>query len=364
MCDLVSILIPAYNAGKWIKQTINSVLSQTWPQKEIIIVNDGSVDETLAIAKTFESKSVKVVSQENRGASAARNRAYSFAQGEYIQWLDADDLLARNKISAQMKVAEKEQSSLTLYSSAHGVFHWRPQKARFKDDFLWQDLTPIQWMIKTFSYNLWMSPAVYLMNRKLAEKGGPWNEALSLNDDGEYFFRIISMSERVKFVREARSYYRLSGFGQLSMSASEKACESLFLSLDLSIRHLRSLEDSERTRRVSLAALQKSLYRFYPERAELVEKINALASELGGKLSAPNHGWKFDFVRSVFGWKTANWVMPALRKLKLSMIVKWDELLYRIALSSRSGNGVLKSCPSDEDQKSIDFNNLDRNAKE
>ncbi len=75
----VSILIPAFNAEKWIENTIRSAVAQTWEPKEIIIVDDGSTDRTLAIARQFESESVHVVSQKNAGAAAARNRAFSLS---------------------------------------------------------------------------------------------------------------------------------------------------------------------------------------------------------------------------------------------------------------------------------------------
>ena len=123
MSELVSILIPAYNAEKWISHTINSALSQTWKNKEIIIVDDGSCDNTFEIAKKFESDNVKVVSQENKGASSARNTAISYAQGSYIQWLDADDLLAPDKIAIQMSFAQRDSTKLILYSSPHGRFY-------------------------------------------------------------------------------------------------------------------------------------------------------------------------------------------------------------------------------------------------
>src|SRR5436309_10735842 len=89
---LVSILIPAYNAERWIADTVRSALAQTWPRREIIIVDDGSRDQTLQVAQQFASKNVSVVAQENQGASAARNKAFELCQGDYIQWLDADDL--------------------------------------------------------------------------------------------------------------------------------------------------------------------------------------------------------------------------------------------------------------------------------
>jgi glycosyltransferase involved in cell wall biosynthesis len=76
MKPLVSILIPAYNAEPWIADIIKSALNQTWPSKEIIIVDDGSCDQTLRVARQFASKAVSVVTQENQGASAARNNAF------------------------------------------------------------------------------------------------------------------------------------------------------------------------------------------------------------------------------------------------------------------------------------------------
>src|SRR6188768_4508586 len=106
MEPLVSILIPAYNAEEWIVETIDSALAQTWARKEIIIVNDGSRDQTLAVARRYESGNVKVVTQENQGAAATRNAAFGFSQGDYIQWLDADDLLAPVKVSSQVEVAK------------------------------------------------------------------------------------------------------------------------------------------------------------------------------------------------------------------------------------------------------------------
>src|SRR5882724_9638878 len=102
MLKLVSILVPVYNAEAFVAETIQSALDQTWPAKEIIAVDDGSTDKSREILKSFERQGIKVIEQENRGASAARNRALSDAQGEFIQFLDADDLLAPNKIEVQM----------------------------------------------------------------------------------------------------------------------------------------------------------------------------------------------------------------------------------------------------------------------
>jgi GT2 family glycosyltransferase len=77
MRPLVSILIPAFNAQNWIAETLESAIAQTWPEREIIVVDDGSTDQTLAIAKRFEPADVRIVTQKNQGAAAARNTAFS-----------------------------------------------------------------------------------------------------------------------------------------------------------------------------------------------------------------------------------------------------------------------------------------------
>jgi glycosyltransferase involved in cell wall biosynthesis len=98
--ELVSILIPAFNAENWKRDTMAPAVEQTW-RHEVIVVDDGSSDRTLEIANSFASRTVKVVTQPNCGACGARNTARSLAQGSYIQWLDADDLLHRERIARQ-----------------------------------------------------------------------------------------------------------------------------------------------------------------------------------------------------------------------------------------------------------------------
>jgi len=176
MEPLVSILIPAYNAEKWIAYSIASAVDQIWKRKEVIIVDDGSTDKTYEIAKKFESKSVKVIMQENRGAAAARNKAYSIAQGDYIQWLDADDLLAPDKISEQMKIAQSDRTGLVLYSSPYGKFYWRWEKAKFIKNDLWHNLSPLDWLVVGFTKAAWLSDNAWLVSRKISEKAGRWDE--------------------------------------------------------------------------------------------------------------------------------------------------------------------------------------------
>jgi glycosyltransferase involved in cell wall biosynthesis len=334
MQKLVSILIPAYNAEKWIADTVESVLAQTWQKKEIIIVDDGSTDNTLEIAMSYESKIVKVITQQNTGVCGTRNRALEVAQGDYIQWLDADDLLASDKISKQLNSVDGEGSPKVLLTSAWAKFYFNIKRAKFVPDALWQNLEPVEWIMTKFKNNVWMNPAVWLMSRQLADIAGPWDERLSISgdDDGEYICRVIAASEGVRFIPEARCYYRIGNAGSLdwNMGKSTEKCESLFLSLSLSINHLLSIENSERTRMACVKHLQTWLPSFYPERKELLSKMNSLAHQLGGSMTPPQISWKYSPIRIIFGWNTAMKAMHKWGKTKLLLNKNIDRLLHNI----------------------------------
>jgi len=331
MSPLVSILIPAYNAEEWIADTIRSALEQTWSRKEIIIVDDGSTDRTLSIARQFASGSVSVLTQPNQGASVARNKASSISQGDYLQWLDADDLLAPDKIEKQMQHVSASGSARTLYSSAWGLFAYRRNKAQFIATPLWEDLPAAEWLYRKLKLNLHMQPATWLVSRQLSAAAGPWDGRLSLDDDGEYFCRVLRASDGVRFVPEARVYYRSSGFSSLSsVDRSDKKLESLCLSLKLHVACLRSLEDSERTRAACVEYLQRWLVCFYPKRLDLAKELEELAASLGGRLTVPRLPWKYEWMRKTLGWDVARRAQVWVPRLRWSLVRSWDKTLFRM----------------------------------
>ena len=174
MQPLVSILIPAYNAQEWIVDTIKSAIAQSWSRTEVIVVNDGSTDRTLAVAQPFMSRGVTLVSQRNRGAAAARNLALSLSHGDYIQWLDADDLLERDKIARQMAVVERCRGARVLLSSEWARFLYRTSRAQFLATGLWCDLAPVEWLRRKLALNLHMQTATWLVSRALTDAAGLW----------------------------------------------------------------------------------------------------------------------------------------------------------------------------------------------
>jgi glycosyltransferase involved in cell wall biosynthesis len=328
MKPLVSILIPAYNAEGWIADTLRSAIAQTWPRKEIIVVDDGSSDRTLAVAQQFESAGVRVVTQKNQGAAAARNNALTLSQGDYTQWLDADDLLAPDKIAKQMEVAEECQSKRTLLSSAWGAFIYRHDRAKFVPTALWHDLSPVEWLLRKMQYNLHMQTATWLTSRELAQAAGPWNTSMLSDDDGEYFCRVILASDGIRFVSSSRVYYRSVGTLRLSyIGQSRKKVDALWGSMQLYVGYIRSLEDSPRTRAACVIYLQNWLLHFYPDRVDIVQQAQEIARNLGGELRAPSLSWKYSWMRAVFGWRFTKRTQLSLRSIRSELHRLYDRAL-------------------------------------
>ncbi len=342
MKPLVSILIPAYNAEKTIAETLESAIGQTWPHKEIIVVDDGSKDATVSVAREFGSK-VRVVARSNQGAAASRNDAFSLSQGDFIQWLDADDILVPDKIERQMHALCDSDRGRILLSSSWAHFYHRTRKARFIQTSLCQDLTPAEWLLRKNGENLHMQTATWLTSRELAEAAGPWDTRLISDDDGEYFCRVLLASQGTRFIAGTGVLYRNSPSSRLSyIGTSDKKKDAMLISIKLHIEYLRSLEDSERVRRACLTYMQKYFEVYYPDREDAVSDLQELARELGGSLREPRLRWKYQWMKPLFGWHVAKQAQMVLPGIKGSWVRAWDKALYALESKRAKKRTALK----------------------
>lgn len=338
MKQLVSILICAYNAEKTIAETLQSALAQTWPRKEIIVVNDGSKDRTPEIIRQF--KEVKLVSTENQGFCNAQNNAFKHAQGGYIQYLDADDLLAPDKIERQLAALRKIDNPRILASSPWAYFYHRTQGARFVNNSLCRDLSPVEWLLHKMGENLHMQNATWLVHRELAENVGPWDPNLHYDQDGEFFCRVLLASEGTCFVPGTGIYYRKSGSSSISyIGNSNKKKESLLVSMKLHVKYLLSLEDSPRTRSACVKYLQVWYPNFYLSRPDLAAELETLAVSLGGQLAPPELSWKYAWIQKALGWQTATAIQMNYNKLKTDLLRTCDKMASRLEGGARSPRG-------------------------
>jgi glycosyltransferase involved in cell wall biosynthesis len=326
---LVSILIPAYNAEPWIAECLASAVAQTWPRTEIIVVDDGSTDATVKIASSFSSDKVTVVAEPHRGAAAARNKALSLSRGDYIQWLDADDLLGPDKIELQLQLLEQFPSRRTLLSSAWGAFIYRQPHTTFIPTALWCDQSPLDWLSRKMEHNIYMQTGTWLVSRELTEEAGPWDTRLSYDDDGEYFCRVLLRSDGVRFAPSAKVHHRRRNPTRLSfIGRSHEKMSSAFQSVRSHVAYLRSLEDSERTRAICVRYLQNSLTIFHPDRPDLIQQARAMATELGGHLEAPRLSWKYAWIAALFGADMAKRAQVGLPVIRWSVIMFVDWVLF------------------------------------
>lgn len=306
MKPLVSIIIPCYNAEKWIAQTLESTLAQTWPNKEVIVVDDGSTDKTFAVLKRFEGSGAKIFSQKNKGQCFASNRAFRESKGELIKFFDADDLLNPENIELQVKRIDGDYDSIA--SSEWGRFYIGDISSyKSNPEDVWRDMAPVDWLVASWKRaQPMMQCAIFLIPRRIIEKSGLWDERLSLINDFDFITRVILASKEVKFTPGARLYYR-SGIagGSLSSIQSRKGAESAYLSIDLATRHLLGAEDSNRTRQVCANAYQGFIYSFYPYYRDLIQNAEQKVAELGGADITMPAGPIINIIARLFGWKIA-----------------------------------------------------------
>lgn len=334
MPKLVSILIPTHNSGEWVAETLFSALSQSYSQIEVVVVDDGSTDDTVGVIRNVRDSRIKLIEQAANGAAGARNKALSHAQGEYIQWLDSDDLLSTQKIERQVQAIEESGSPLTLASAPFRHFYYRKESGRSRATPLWRDCGPVEFLIESFERNAWMGTPSWLMSRELTLKTGNWNAALSMDDDGEYFCRAILASRGIKFVPDVEVYYRRRARSLSFLGNSDAKMESQLASVRLQIEALLSRRDDARTRRASVMHLQHHLGCFYPDRPDLVSQSEQLATALGGTLTFPRMPTHYRWIERTLGAAAAKGLQSNYNEIKVSLHRRWDWLLHRCAGSS------------------------------
>jgi glycosyltransferase involved in cell wall biosynthesis len=301
MTPRVSVLIPCHDAAPYIAETLDSVLRQTWTNIEVIVVDDGSRDRSPVIVEGFADRGVRLIRQPRRGAAAARNRAYEVSVGDFIQFLDADDLIDPDKIERQMSRLAGSRSAVA--SAEWGRFQGDPGATVFEPEANWEDLQPMEWLLRSRHDGQGMLfPALWLIPRGVAQDAGPWNESLSLGDDGEYFTRAVLAADRVLFCEGARCRYRSGIAGSLSGS---KNWESGFAVIELCERHVRARDDSQRARRAFALSWQHLAHACYPHDPIMAEKALARARALHPVTIGPDGGAAFKGLSRLLGWRSA-----------------------------------------------------------
>lgn len=317
MAPKVSILIPLYNNEAFIAETIKTGLNQTHTNFEIIIVDDGSTDKSYRIASSYKSELVKLYKQENKGACAARNHAFEKCSGDYIQYLDADDLLSPNKLEAQLKLFYQFGDNIVT-NCKWGRFKDNPELVKWEDQPINKDYNnPIDWLQDSWMGNGMAQTASWLTPRHLIEKAGPWDESLLINQDGEFFSRVLMNAKSLKYVNDCGVYYRtglLSSITQANKQSRAKA-ESL-LSSYCSYNRVLEITDKDEIKMALGNNYLNFLYQYHHLYPDLSQKAEILFRELGFTKMWPVGGSKFKFIAGFIGLKNSLEINTALKKIR------------------------------------------------
>src|SRR5258708_728209 len=197
---LVSILIAAYNAERYIKDAIDSALAQTYENFEVIVVDDGSRDKTGEIVKSYHDPRLRYIYQENRGIVGVRNRLFSEAKGEFWTYLDHDDIYLPDKVKAEAEFLLAHPEDAAVYCGMRYFFDGEPDKF-YQHIFTHYSGNVFEQLLD----KMLITNTAFMMRRSVFDKLGGYNAATGRVDDWEYFLRMSYAGYRIAFLDKERS---------------------------------------------------------------------------------------------------------------------------------------------------------------
>jgi glycosyltransferase involved in cell wall biosynthesis len=319
----VSIVIPCYNGERHLAETLESALASTGETVEVIVVDDGSTDGSRGIAARYASRGVRLIEGGHRGAGAARNAGIRVARGEFLQFLDADDLLSPDKIASQVAILRAAPRSVATCAWLQFTRDIRTASGGPRPTY--GNFTPLEYVLRAGDVGMMMHTAAWLVPRAVADAAGPWYAGepsaawpggVMPNDDAEYFTRVVLASEGVRFSPQGRSYYRGMLWGSLSKRRDAAAHRGRVHAMDLITRRLLAFEDSPRVRRACANHYQRLIHRFYPMTPDLLAAAEQRVRELGGSdLRPPQLRGRAAAVARLIGWRNLGRLRQAFQDL-------------------------------------------------
>lgn len=222
----VSVIIPTYNSGQMVTQALESVLAQTFPASEIIVVDDGSTDDSSRSLQPFLGR-IRYISQHNQGASAARNRGIQECQGDLIAFLDADDFWHPRKLELQMHVLSRRPEVGLLGTS---TFEWPTSTIPTIDRSPLESTVPMRWeqfVLKTLLY-----PSTVVTRRSVLQEAGGFDIGLRCSEDRDLWLRIAELSQVAKLDLPLTGYRFVPGSLSQQLDALKDGGEKLLRKLD------------------------------------------------------------------------------------------------------------------------------------
>lgn len=310
---LVSILIPLYNAEKYIEETITKTLNQTYSNIELIIVDDHSTDQSLSIAEKYACSNIHIYSNPKKGGNAARNYAFQMSKGEYVKFMDADDYCSDNMIQVQLDTILKEGTCNSIVFSPVKMLYpdgniLSPH--REIDNHIYQP--GIELVLDIWRRKGWNCPHCHLMHRSLVEKSGGWDEKVIKNQDEEFFARLESLADKAIPVPQEYAVWRQTGSG-VSAQISKAAAISVIQTIMTITELIYAYRKDDETKELCGLHFGYYIYEHYPQLTDYIYKIKRYLDKQETPLFFPQTK-KMRLLQSLFGWQLA---LSIIHKFKL-----------------------------------------------
>jgi glycosyltransferase involved in cell wall biosynthesis len=306
MVQLVSIIIPVYNGERHLQQCLQSVISQTHSTIEIIVVNDGSTDNTINILKNIQDERLTVINTENRGACYARNIGFELSKGIYIQFLDADDYLSLNKIEKQLRALANTHQHLAICNTiiineTSDILGSLPEQHQWLKD----SESGIEFLLLLYKNYGMIQTNAWLTPRSLVLKAGKWNEKLKQDQDGEFFCRIVIASTGIRYAKNCINYYRKSvKSDSISNNKSADYAKSTIKALDLKSNFILSQKNDKATKEVFAMHYKVLAVRYYGIHPTLYQHAMSKCLALNNCSFVPIMGGRtVQILTRVLGWR-------------------------------------------------------------
>ena len=219
--NTISVIIPAYNRATLIAETLRSLLAQTVPASEIIVVDDGSTDDTAAVAARFGPR-VKIIQRANGGPAAARNTGFAASTGDFLHFFDSDDLAAPNKHQVQLTALIARDADIAYGPWVKGQFQgnrFLPSNQVFQQNGLPLQNKMVQALLTSWS----VVPHAALFRRSIVEMAGGFPENLFGTEDQQMFLSCLLAGAKVVHTPDTIEFYREGEAGKITESAAGAA---------------------------------------------------------------------------------------------------------------------------------------------
>ncbi|MEA4969581.1 MAG: glycosyltransferase [Candidatus Pelethousia sp.] len=203
---LVSVVVPMYNCEKYIERCVKSILKQTHSKLEVILVNDGSCDQTLSIAEVLSKNDGRIIllTQENQGVSAARNNGLSIARGEYVAFVDADDYIEPDMIESLLSIADTDTMAVCdiLYNDSD----IRAYKCK-QDSIIIDDSFPERFLSGDYGQDIFLGVCNKLFNLELIKQNAIQFPPIKVGEDMLFIIKYCQYIARIRILHKRLYHY-------------------------------------------------------------------------------------------------------------------------------------------------------------